>query len=83
MYLWAPMVVWGVVRLACALIDWRAAIGYERARAASIVDVLRAVPPGGTLRDRHADGTVLCIENPASQEPSRRCVHRMPGREPC
>ena len=51
MYLWMPMVTWSVVRLVCALIDWRARIGYERARAASIADLLRAVPTGVTVRD--------------------------------
>ena len=59
------MVAWGVVRLVRALIDWRASIGYERARAASVVDVLRAVPAGVTMRDSRADGTVLRIEIPA------------------
>ena len=74
MYLWVPMVTWGVVRLACALIDWRVRIGYERARAASIVDVLRAVPAGVTVRDSHSDGTVLCIEilAPSGTMPPRR-----------
>ena len=61
MYLWMPMVAWGVVKLACELIRWRARIAYERARAAAVVDVLRATPVGITLRDSHADGTVLCI----------------------
>lgn len=62
MYLWMPMVGWGVVKLACALIQWRARIVYERARAAAVVDVLRAAHPGVTLQDRHADGAMLCIE---------------------
>jgi hypothetical protein len=61
MYLWMPMVAWGVVKLACVLIQWRARIGYERARAAAVVDVLRAAHADVTLRDRHADGTILCI----------------------
>ena len=42
MYLWVPMVAWGVVGLVRALIDWRARVSYERTRAASVVDVLRA-----------------------------------------
>jgi hypothetical protein len=62
MYLWMPMVAWGVVKLACALIQWRSRIGYERARATAVVDVLRAAHADVTLRDRHADGTMLCIE---------------------
>ena len=75
MYLWMPMVTWGVIRLVRALIDWRARIGYERARAASVVDVLRAVPSGVTVRDSRADGTMLSIEIPAHQEPRRRGSH--------
>lgn len=62
MYLWMPMVAWGVVKLACELIRWRARIAYERTRAAAVVDVLRAVPADVNLRDSHADGTMLCIE---------------------
>lgn len=69
------MVAWGVVRLVCALIEWRARIGYERARAASVVDVLRVVPGGVTVRDRRADGTVLCIDIPARQEPPIHGAH--------
>jgi hypothetical protein len=61
MYLWMPMVAWGVVKLACALIQWRARIGYERARASAVVGVLRSAHAGVTLWDRHADGTMLCI----------------------
>lgn len=83
MYLWIPMVTWGVVRLVSMLIDWRTRIGYERARAASIADLLRAVPVGATVRDSHADGSVLCIEIPARQEPHRRGDHKLPGRKPC
>ena len=63
MYLWMPMVAWGVVKLACALIQWRARIGYERARAAAVVDVLRAAHVGVTVQDRQADGTILRIED--------------------
>ncbi len=77
------MVTWSVVRLVCALIDWRARIGYERARAASIADLLRAVPTGATVRDSHADGSALCIEIPARQETHRCGAHGMPGRKPC
>ena len=66
------MVAWAVVGLVRALIDWRGYIGYERARAASVVDVLRTVPAGATVRESHADGTVLCIEIPARQVPHSR-----------
>lgn len=83
MYLWMPMVVWGVVKLVCALIEWRARIGYERAHAASVVDVLRAVPAGVTVRDSRADGTVLCIDIPARQELPVRGAHETTGRKPC
>jgi hypothetical protein len=79
MYLWMPMVAWGVVKLLCALVDWRARIRYERARAASVVDILRAVPAGGTVRDSRADGTVLCIDIPAREEPGRYAVERTTG----
>lgn len=67
MYLWIPMVALGVIGLVRALIDWRARISYERVRAASVVEVLRAVPAGVTIRESRADGTVLCIE-PDGQE---------------
>ncbi len=83
MYLWMPMVTWSVVRLVRALIDWRARISYERTRAASIADLLRAVPAGATVRDSHADGSALRIEIPVRQEPRRRGAHEMPGRKPC
>ena len=84
MYLWMPMVIWGVLKLFCALIDWRARIGYERARAASVIEVLHAVPAGGvTVRDRHADGTVLWIDIPARQELCSCGVHESTGRKPC
>jgi hypothetical protein len=82
-YLWMPMVAWGLVRLVCMLIDWRTRIGYERARAASVVDVLRAVPAGVTIRDSRADGTVLCIEIPARQELTGHGTHEVPGGKPC
>jgi hypothetical protein len=68
MYLWILMIVWSVVRLASVLIDWRARIGYERARAAAVVDVLRAVSGGLTVLDKRADGAVLRIEIPAHQQ---------------
>jgi hypothetical protein len=67
MCLWVPVVALSVVRLLCALIDWRSRIGYERAREASIVDVLRAAHPGTTVLDKRADGTVLRIEVPSFQ----------------
>jgi hypothetical protein len=83
MYLWIPMVAWSVVRLLSALIEWRARIGYERARAASVVDVVRAVPAGVTIRDSRADGTMLCIDIPAHQELRICSGHEMTWREPC
>ena len=83
MYLWIPMVTWGLVRLVWMLSYWRARIGYERMRAALITDLLHAVPDGATVRDRHADGSVLWIEIPARQEPHRHGAHELPGRKPC
>ena len=56
------MVAWGVVKLASTVIQWRARISYERARAAAVVDVLRAAPGDATVLDKRADGTMLCIE---------------------
>jgi hypothetical protein len=67
MYLWMLMITWSVVRLVSVLIDWRARIGYERARAAAVVDVLRAVSGGVTILDKRADGAVIRIEIPARQ----------------
>lgn len=83
MYLWMPVVAWGVVRLLCALVDWGARIGYERARAAIVVDVLRAAPAGAVIRDSRADGTVLCIDMPGRQEPCNSGVQEITGRKPC
>lgn len=77
------MAAWGVVRLLSALIEWRARIGYERAHAASVVDVVRAVPGGATMRDSRADGTVLYIDIPARQELRSGGAHEMTGRRPC
>lgn len=73
------MAAWWVVRLLCALVEWRARIGYERARAASVVDVLRAVPAGVTVRDSRADGTVLCIDIPTRPKLRSRRTHEAPG----
>ena len=83
MHLWMPMVAWGVVKLVRALIDWRARIDYERARAASVADVMRAVPAGVTIRDRRADGTVLCIDIPTRQELSSGGARERTGRKSC
>ena len=69
MCLWMPMVAWGVVGLVRALIDWRGRAGYERARATLIADALRAVPPGMTVCDRRADGTMLRMEVRAHHVP--------------
>jgi hypothetical protein len=83
MYLWVPMIAWGVIRLLSALIEWRARIGYERAHAASVVDVVRAVPAGGTVRESRADGTVLCIDIPARPEVRIRGANEITGGKPC
>lgn len=83
MYLWIPMVTWGAVRLICVLIEWRARIGYQRTRAASVVKVLRAAPAGVTVRDSQADGTALYIEIPARSRPCRCDAHQMARRKPC
>jgi hypothetical protein len=68
MHLWMLMIIWSVVRLVTALIYWRARIRYERARAAAVVDVLRAGSGGVTVLDKRADGAVLRIETPARQQ---------------
>jgi hypothetical protein len=78
-----PAVVYGVVRLICALIDWRAKIDYERAHAASVAEILRAVPAGGTLTDERADGAVLRIDIPAHREPRGRSARETTGGSPC
>lgn len=83
MYLWMPMVAWGVVRLLSALIEWRGRIGYERARAASVVDVVRAIPAGGTMQESRPDGTMLCIESPDCQEIRIGGAHETTGVKPC
>jgi hypothetical protein len=82
-YLSMPMVAWGVVVLVRALIDWRARVSYERARAASVADVLRAVPAGVTVRDSRADGTVLCIEILERQDYCSRNAHESIEEKPC
>lgn len=66
-YLWTPMVTWGVIRLVRALIDWRARIRYEEVRAASVASILRSVPAGATVQDGRRDGTLLRIEILARQ----------------
>jgi len=68
MYWWIPVVAVSGVRLFCALIEWRLRIGFERTRAASVVDVLRVAPAGTRVLDSRADGTVLRIDVPARQE---------------
>jgi hypothetical protein len=74
MNLWISMVAWGIVKVACALIEWRARIGYERARAASVTAVLRAASAGVVLQDRRADGTVLIIQpGPAMNRETAAC----------
>lgn len=83
MYLWMPMVAWSAVRLIGALIHWRSRICYERARAASVVDVLRAAPPGVTVRDSRADGTVLCVDTLGRQDLPSHGAYETAGRKPC
>lgn len=83
MYLWIPMVAWGVVRLLSVLIEWQARIRYERARSAAVVDVVRAVPAGATIRDSRADGTVLRIDIPARQGLPIPGAHETPEGKPC
>jgi hypothetical protein len=83
MYLWMPMVAWGLVKLFCALIDWWARVSYERTRAASVVDVLRAVPAGVSVRDSRADGTVLCVDPLVRKELDSRSTHEKAGKRPC
>jgi hypothetical protein len=56
-----------MLNLAVTLVNWLGRIGYERARAASVVTVARVVPAGGIVRDERADGTVLHIIVPAPQ----------------
>lgn len=82
MSVWMPVVAWGVVRLVRALIDWRARICYERARAASVIDVLRSVPAGVTVRESHADGTMLFIVTPAISN-SFQGADETTRRKPC
>jgi hypothetical protein len=77
------MVAWGVVKLVGVLIHWRARIDYERARTASVVEVLRAAPARVTIRDSRADGTVLCINFPAGREPCEWDPHEPTRRTPC
>jgi hypothetical protein len=83
MYLWMPVVTWGTVRLLSALIESWTRISYERARAASIADVLRAIPAGGSMRERRLDGTVLCIDVPCQVGPCNAGLHKRAGGEPC
>ena len=68
------MVVWGVVRVIRALIDWRAKIDFEKAHAASVVAVVSSVP---------ADGTVLRVDIPVRQELRNYGSHETAGTESC
>lgn len=54
----------GVVDLVETYIRGRAEVARERERRATIVAVFAALPPGGSVRDRHADGTELTIRRP-------------------
>ena len=70
MYLWMPMVGWGMGRLIRSLIGRRPRISYERARA------------GAAVWDNRADGTMLHIEVPAGQERSSG-AHETTRGTPC
>ncbi len=78
MYLWVPLIVAGMIKVACALIDWRARMAYERARAAAVAEILRTAPGVIRLRDKRADGTVLDIEIPAPALPDQ-ATERLPA----
>jgi hypothetical protein len=73
----------GVVRMIRALIDWRAKIDFEKARAASVVAVVSSVPAGATMWDRRADGTVLRVNVPARQKLRNYGSHETAGTESC
>jgi hypothetical protein len=67
-YMWVPVVACGVMGLVREVIAWRARVSYERVRAMSIVDVLRAASGRAIVCDRRRDGTELHINIPASEE---------------
>jgi hypothetical protein len=83
MCVWVPMVAWGVVKLLRALIDWRARVSYERARATSVVEVLRAARAGATVQENRADGTELRIHIPARQDLCRHGAHAATAGQRC
>ncbi len=69
MFVWVAMAVWGgVVNLTVVLINWRGRVSYERARAESVVAMIRAVELGGIMHDERPDGTVLRAEIPSCRE---------------
>jgi hypothetical protein len=83
-YMWMPIAVWGVIGLLRAVIGWGARVGYERARAASIVAVLRAAPTGRRVLDRHADGTMLYVAAAQEEVSKPSGTHGDPVRgKPC
>jgi hypothetical protein len=82
-YLWMPVVVWGVMRVIRALIDWRAKVDYEQARAASVAAVVSAIPAGATIWDRRVDGTELRVDIPARQEQRDHGPLETAGTESC
>lgn len=83
MYVWMPVIVWGVTRVIRALVNWRAKVDFEKARAASVVAVVSAVPEGGTVQERRTDGTVLFVSVPAGPEQIGGHPHETAGPGPC
>jgi hypothetical protein len=60
------IVTTAVVRLVGGLIGWLATASGERARARTLVAVLRAAGPGAALTDQRPDGTELSLDRPAA-----------------
>jgi hypothetical protein len=77
------MVAWGMVRLLHALINWRARVSYERAHAMSVVEVVRAIPPGATVREHRTDGAELLIRVPALHGLCRCSAHEVTAGKQC
>ena len=51
----------GTVRLSCAVIGWLGVRSAERARARTLLALIRAVGPGAELSDRRVGGQVLVV----------------------
>jgi hypothetical protein len=81
MDLWMPLIAIGVVKVVCALIDWRVRVAYERARAAAVVEILRASPGAIRLQDKRADGTVLDVQIPWSNKLDQNAELLVTGRD--